>query len=201
MNIYSKLFQLQQEFKSAKNQENKFGKYNFRNIEIMLSELKPLLNKLGLVITFNEEFINDGFLKSTVSLIDTEDGETVSTNSICAIDSNVKGMSNSQATGCALTYSRKYSLQALLAIDDGKSDPDSMNGNDFNNNSKSQNKSLTKEEKVSNILDQINECNTIDELTALWKQIGDWTKNETIKTAFTSKKNILKQRLVKFLIK
>lgn len=192
MNIYSKLFQLQQEFKSAKNQENKFGKYNFRNIEIMLSELKPLLNKLGLVITFNEEFINDGFLKSTVSLIDTEDGETVSTNSICAIDSNVKGMSNSQATGCALTYSRKYSLQALLAIDDGKSDPDSMNGNDFNNNSKPQNKSMTTAEKVSNILSQISECNTIDELTALWKQIGDWSKNESIKSAFTAKKNILK---------
>ena len=192
MNIYSKLFQLQQEFKSAKNQENKFGKYNFRNIEIMLSELKPLLNKLGLVITFNEEFINDGFLKSTVSLIDTEDGETVSTNSICAIDSNVKGMSNSQATGCALTYSRKYSLQALLAIDDGKSDPDSMNGNDFNNNSKPQNKSMTTAEKVSNIIGQISECNTIEDLTALWKQIGDWSKNDIIKIAFTSKKNILK---------
>lgn len=192
MNIYSKLFQLQQEFKSAKNQENKFGKYNFRNIEIMLSELKPLLNKLGLVITFNEEFINDGFLKSTVSLIDTEDGETVSTNSICAIDSNVKGMSNSQATGCALTYSRKYSLQALLAIDDGKSDPDSMNGNDFNNNSKPQNKSLTTAEKVSNIIGQISECNTIDELTDLWKQIGNWSKNESIRASFTAKKNILK---------
>ena len=192
MNIYSKLFQLQQEFKSAKNQENKFGKYNFRNIEIMLSELKPLLNKLGLVITFNEEFINDGFLKSTVSLIDTEDGETVSTNSICAIDSDVKGMSNSQATGCALTYSRKYSLQALLAIDDGKSDPDSMNGNDFNNNSKPQNKSMTTAEKVSSIISQISECNTIDDLTALWKRIGDWSKNESIKASFTAKKNILK---------
>ena len=192
MNIYSKLFQLQQEFKSAKNQENKFGKYNFRNIEIMLSELKPLLNKLRLVITFNEEFINDGFLKSTVSLIDTEDGETVSTNSICAIDSDVKGMSNSQATGCALTYSRKYSLQALLAIDDGKSDPDSMNGNDFNNNSKPQNKSLTTAEKVSNILDQISECNTINELTALWNKIGNWSKNESIKASFTAKKETLK---------
>ena len=192
MNIYSKLFQLQQEFKSAKNQENKFGKYNFRNIEIMLSELKPLLNKLGLVITFNEEFINDGFLKSTVSLIDTEDGETVSTNSICAIDSNVKGMSNSQATGCALTYSRKYSLQALLAIDDGKSDPDSMNGNDFNNNSKPQNKSMTTAEKVSDILNQISECQTIEELTDLWNRLKSWTNNETIKTAFTTKKKLIK---------
>ena len=192
MNIYKKLFQLQQEFKSTKNQENKFGKYNFRNIEVMLSELKPLLNKLGLIITFNEEYINDGFLKSTVTLIDTEDGETASTNSICAIDSEVKGMSNSQATGCALTYSRKYSLQALLAIDDGKSDPDSMNGDNFSKPQIPQNKSLTTPEKVSNILDQISECNTIDELTALWKQIGNWSKNESVKAAFTAKKKILK---------
>lgn len=189
MNIYSKLFQLQQEFKSAKNQENKFGKYNFRNIEIMLSELKPLLNKLGLVITFNEEFINDGFLKSTVSLIDTEDGETVSTNSICAIDSNVKGMSNSQATGCALTYSRKYSLQALLAIDDGKSDPDSMNGNDFNLKPVPK---LTTEEKINGIINQINECSSVEELTQLWNKIGNWSKNEVVKNAFTTKKKILK---------
>lgn len=187
MNIYKKLFQLQQEFKSTKNQENKFGKYNFRNIEVMLSELKPLLNKLGLIITFNEEFINDGFLKSTVTLIDTEDGETVSTNSICAIDSEVKGMSNSQATGCALTYSRKYSLQALLAIDDGKSDPDSMNGDNFN-------KPKTTEDKISDILQQISECNTIDDLTDLWGKLKNWTKNETIKTAFTTKKQMIKNK-------
>lgn len=192
MNIYKKLFQLQQEFKSTKNQENKFGKYNFRNIEVMLSELKPLLNKLGLIITFNEEFINDGFLKSTVTLIDTEDGESASTNSICAIDSEVKGMSNSQATGCALTYSRKYSLQSLLAIDDGKSDPDSMNGDNFSKPQTPQNKSLTTAEKVSNILDQISECNTIGELSSLWNQIGNWSKNESVKAAFTAKKKILK---------
>lgn len=192
MNIYKKLFQLQQEFKSTKNQENKFGKYNFRNIEVMLSELKPLLNKLGLIITFNEEFINDGFLKSTVTLIDTEDGESASTNSICAIDSEVKGMSNSQATGCALTYSRKYSLQALLAIDDGKSDPDSMNGDNFSKPQIPQNKSLTTTEKVSDILQQISECNTIEDLTDLWGKLKNWTKNETIKTAFTTKKQMIK---------
>lgn len=192
MEIYKKLFQLQQEFKSTKNQENKFGKYNFRNIEVMLSELKPLLNKLGLIITFNEEFINDGFLKSTVTLIDTEDGESASTNSICAIDSEVKGMSNSQATGCALTYSRKYSLQALLAIDDGKSDPDSMNGDNFSKPQIPQNKSLTTTEKVSNILQQISECNTIEDLTDLWGKLKNWTKNETIKTAFTTKKQMIK---------
>lgn len=190
MKIYSKLFQLQQEFKSIKNQENKFGKYNFRNIEVMLSELKPILNKLGLVIVFNEEFINEGFLKSTVTLIDTEDGESTSTNSICAIDSDVKGMSNSQATGCSLTYSRKYTLQALLAIDDGKNDPDSMNGDNFTK--RNTKKSLTTAEKISNILDQISDCNSIDELTSLWNQIGDWGKNETVKTAFTAKKKILK---------
>lgn len=191
MEIYKKLMTIQQEFKSSKNQTNTFGKYNFRNIEIMLSELKPLLNKLGLVITFNEEFINDGFLKSTVSLIDTEDGEIVSTNSICAIDSNVKGMSNSQATGCALTYSRKYSLQALLAIDDGKSDPDSMNGNDFNLQTPPKPKKTT-EEKVQNILDEISNTSSINELSELWNRIGNWSKNETIKSAFSAKKKLLK---------
>ena len=188
-NIYKKLFELQQEFKASKNQQNTFGKYNFRNIEVMLTELKPLLNKLGLVILFREELINDNFLKSTCKLIDIETGEETSTNSICAIDSEVKGMSNSQATGCALTYSRKYTLQALLAIDDGKSDPDSMNGNDFNLKPVPK---LTTEEKINGIINQISECSSVEELTQLWNKIGNWTKNEVVKNAFTTKKKILK---------
>ena len=35
-----------------------------------------------------------------------------------------KGMDPSQITGAASTYARKYALTGLLALDDGKDDPD-----------------------------------------------------------------------------
>ena len=75
-------------------------------------------------------------------------------------------------------------MGGLFAIDEGK-DADSMDTTNFN-------KPKTTEDKISDILNQICKCQTIEELTALWKQIGDWSKNDIIKIAFTSKKNILK---------
>ena len=184
MNIYKKLFELQQEFKSKKDNFNSFGKYSYRNAEAMLTTLKPMLNDKGLVLIFKEELVNDNFMKSTARLIEVETGEEISTECVTAIDLDLKGMSSAQCTGATISYLRKYLMGGLFAVDEGK-DADSMDTTNFN-------KPKTTAEKVSSIISQISECNTIDELTALWKQIGDWSKNESIKAAFTAKKNILK---------
>ena len=184
MSIYKKLFELQQEFKSKKDSFNTFGKYSYRNAEAMLTTLKPMLNEKGLILIFKEELVNDSFMKSTARLIEVETGEEISTECVTAIDLDLKGMSSAQCTGATISYLRKYLMGGLFAVDEGK-DADSMDTTNFN-------KPKTTEDKISDILNQISECQTIEELTALWKQIGDWTKNETIKIAFTSKKNILK---------
>ena len=193
MNIYKKLMTIQQTYNSTKDNFNAFGKYNFRNVEQILAELKPILQPLNLVIVFNEEIVNgnnNDYIKFEAKLIDVETDESVSNVSVCGIDTELKGMSKAQMTGACLTYGRKYCLGGLLGFSTGIADPDSMDNTKLNN--KPQQKSLTTAEKVSNILDQISECNTIDELTTLWKQIGDWTKNEAIKTAFTTKKQMIK---------
>lgn len=192
MEIRKKLFELQQEFVSKKDKRNDFGKYNFRNIEAMLSSLKPLLKERNLVIVFNEDYINDKFLKETIKLIDIEDGEEISNSSICAMDSDVKGMSDSQATGCSITYIRKYCLTGLLGVDDGSNDPDSMDSSYFKNKSNKATKSLTTQEKIANIINEINECTSVTELTALWNKIGKWSENQVIKQTFTDRKNFLK---------
>ena len=75
-------------------------------------------------------------------------------------------------------------MGGLFAIDEGK-DADSMDTTNFN-------KPKTTEDKISDILQQINECNTIEDLTDLWGKLKNWTKNETIKTAFTTKKQMIK---------
>ena len=189
MNIYKKLFQLQQTYNSTKDNFNDFGKYSFRNVEQILAELKPILKPLNLVIVFNEEIVNgnnNDYIKFEAKLIDIETDESVSNVSVCGIDTELKGMSKAQMTGACLTYGRKYCLGGLLGFSTGIADPDSMD------NTKLNNKPKTTENKVSDILQQISECNTIEDLTDLWGKLKNWTKNETIKTAFTTKKQMIK---------
>ena len=188
MNIYKKLFQLQQTYNSTKDNFNDFGKYSFRNVEQILAELKPILQPLNLVIVFNEEIVNgnnNDYIKFEAKLIDVETDESVSNVSVCGIDTELKGMSKAQMTGACLTYGRKYCLGGLLGFSTGIADPDSMD------NTKLNNKPKTTENKVSDILQQISECNTIEDLTDLWGKLKNWTKNETIKTAFTTKKQMI----------
>ena len=188
MNIYKKLFQLQQTYNSTKDNFNDFGKYSFRNVEQILAELKPILQPLNLVIVFNEEIVNgnnNDYIKFEAKLIDVETDESVSNVSVCGIDTELKGMSKAQMTGACLTYGRKYCLGGLLGFSTGIADPDSMD------NTKLNNKPKTTENKVSDILQQISECNTINDLTDLWGKLKNWTKNETIKTAFTTKKKLI----------
>lgn len=184
MSIYKKLFELQQEFKSKKDSFNTFGKYSYRNAEAMLTTLKPMLNEKGLILIFKEELVNDSFMKSTARLIEVETGEEISTECVTAIDLDLKGMSSAQSTGATISYLRKYLMGGLFAVDEGK-DADSMDTTNFN-------KPKTTENKVSDILQQISECNTIEDLTDLWGKLKNWTKNETIKTAFTTKKQMIK---------
>ena len=189
MNIYSKLFQLQQTYNSTKDNFNTFGKYSFRNVEQILAELKPILQPLNLVIVFNEEIVNgnnNDYIKFEAKLIDVDTDESVSNVSVCGIDTELKGMSKAQMTGACLTYGRKYCLGGLLGFSTGIADPDSMD------NTKLNNKPKTTEDKISDILQQISECNTIEDLTDLWGKLKNWTKNETIKTAFTTKKQMIK---------
>ena len=186
MNIYKKLFELQQEFKSKKDNFNSFGKYSYRNAEAMLTTLKPMLNDKGLVLIFKEELVNDNFMKSTARLIEVETGEEISTECVTAIDLDLKGMSSAQCTGATISYLRKYLMGGLFAIDEGK-DADSMDTTNFN-------KPKTTENKVSDILNQISECQTIEELTDLWNRLKSWTNNETIKTAFSTKKQMIKNK-------
>lgn len=189
MNIYKKLMTIQQTYNSTKDNFNTFGKYSFRNVEQILAELKPILQPLNLVIVFNEEIVNgnnNDYIKFEAKLIDVDTDESVSNVSVCGIDTELKGMSKAQMTGACLTYGRKYCLGGLLGFSTGIADPDSMD------NTKLNNKPKTTEDKISDILQQISECNTIDDLTDLWGKLKNWTKNETIKTAFTTKKQMIK---------
>ena len=118
-----KLLKIQNEFKSSKNLVNDFGKFKYRNLECMLTDLKPILYKYNCIITFNDEIVNVGqfnYIKSTVTLSSTDTTDSISTTAFAREDENKSGMSSGQMTGCSSSYSRKYALCGLFAVNEEK---------------------------------------------------------------------------------
>ena len=121
-----KLIKVQQELKAPKNQFNAFGKYKYRNAEDILEAVKPLLAKYGLLMTISDvvkEVGNRIYVVSTVKISDGENEEFV--DSWAREPETQKGMNESQITGAASSYARKYALNGMFCIDDTK-DADSI---------------------------------------------------------------------------
>lgn len=121
------LLNVQARLKAPKGQMNKFGGYKYRSCEDILEAVKPLLeeNKLVLVLGDEIELIGDRwYVKATAKIIG-EDGDV--TNSAYAREAeSKKGQDESQITGTASSYARKYALNGLFLIDDTK-DADATN--------------------------------------------------------------------------
>lgn len=121
--IYAALMAVQRDLKAPKGQTNKFGGYNYRSCEDILEAVKPLLNDNGLVLKLEDEpVVVDGwhYIKATASVIDIATGDKESTTAYAQEPAQQKGMSQSQLTGTASSYARKYALNGLFCIDDTK---------------------------------------------------------------------------------
>ena len=121
------LFEIQQRLVSNKANFNEFGKFNYRSLENILADVKPLLNELKCTITFTDDMVLIGeryYVKSTVTL-ENESGEKKEAVAFAREDASRPGMSESQVTGTASSYARKYAICSLLAINE-EQDPDGM---------------------------------------------------------------------------
>jgi len=119
MSIHKELARIQKELKAPKNQFNSFGKYNYRSCEDILEGVKPLLN--GCVLTLSDDVVAVGnrvYVKATVTI--SLGGESVSVSASAREAETKKGMDDSQITGTASSYARKYALNGLFCIDDNK---------------------------------------------------------------------------------
>lgn len=121
--IYSALMAVQRDLKAPKGQFNDFGSYNYRSAEDIIEAVKPLLNENGLILNMTDDVVMIGdriYIKATVSVIDVANGDTVTTTALARESAVKKGMDDSQVTGTASSYARKYALNGLFAIDDTK---------------------------------------------------------------------------------
>ena len=147
----SKLVEIQAELKAPKSQRNTFGKYNYRSAEDILEAVKPLLKKHDAKIILSDKPILVGdwhYIEATAKFVCGDEVEVVTAYAREPL--NKKGMDESQITGTASSYARKYALNGLLLIDDTKdADTDEYKKQTSQNASNRQFKQYISNEKVN----------------------------------------------------
>lgn len=123
MNIYEKLSHVQNEMKVAKNNYNKFGKYNYRSAEDILAEAKKVCMKYRTTLILTDEVSrleNRFYVVANAILKDWDSCDSIQVRAMAREEENKKGMDASQVTGSCSSYARKYALNGLFNLDDTK---------------------------------------------------------------------------------
>lgn len=110
--MYKKLLEIQKEIGAIKKDAtNPFYKSKYFDINSLLEQVKPILNKHGVILMQGLSHIDEK-LALTTSLVDSDNVED-SINYTCPLPD----MPDPQKAGSAITYFRRYALQSLLALE------------------------------------------------------------------------------------
>jgi len=180
-----KILLIQQELKAPKNQKNSFGNYNYRSCEDILEAVKPLCIKHNCILTIRDEIVEVGgrvYVEATATLKDLDNSTTEFSTAYAREPESKKGMDESQITGAASSYARKYALNGLFCIDDTKDadtqKPPEKDKGDF-----------------KTIIKYLSECKSIEQVNKLASDIAkvEWSQDETLKlkSEFSAKRGSL----------
>lgn len=104
--------------KVKKSRYNTFGEFNYRSCEDILEAVKPLLGGSQLLITDDIIMIGERYyLKAIVEWSD--ESYAIRALGFAREPVDLPKMNQSQVTGSASSYARKYALSALFLLDDG----------------------------------------------------------------------------------
>jgi len=163
------LANIQKTLNAPKSQWNSFGKYNYRTCEDILQAVKPLLGDA--VIIMNDDIFMAAdrvYVKSTATI--SLNGDVLESTAFAREPLIKKGMDESQITGTASSYARKYALNGLLLIDDNK-DPDVS---------------------PEHVKEKIESCKSVGNLNEIYKELNDSDKLK-FKKLFSDKKTELQK--------
>lgn len=124
MSLHAKLSAIQAALKAPKNQRNDFAKFNYRTFEGICQAAKPLLDGCTLTVADDIVMVGDRIYVKATATIRLGD-ESLSVSAFAREALAKKGMDDSQITGCASSYARKYALNGLFLVDDSE-DVDGM---------------------------------------------------------------------------
>ena len=201
-NITQKLIKVQSELKAPKGQYNDFGNYKYRSAEDILEAVKPLLSEKGLLMTITDMIEQVGeryYIKAKIIVTDGEDN--IEVTGYARESLNKKGMDDSQITGTASSYARKYAMNGLFLIDDTKDSDSNENRTERENRAKKADVEAEKERQAKiaklntqfeNGLKAAEDKNAPIELLTRWnklqkiqaiKEIAKWINENTEKKA------------------
>lgn len=179
---------------APKGQYNMFGGYRYRSCEDILAALKPLLADTKCTLTISDDIcqVGDRFYIKATATIKNEAGETESTTAFAREALTKKGMDESQVTGAASSYARKYALNGLFAIDDTK-DADYLNSSDNYTQQPSQPQQAGKGEAstLDDAIFTIDRCVTKQQLIGVWNRHAHLQKIPAFVTALSNRKKQL----------
>lgn len=167
--LNERLLLAQAELKAPKGQFNSFGKYKYRSSEDILEGVKPVNKKHELTLTLSDEPVLIGdwhYIKATAKLVHKD--ESVEVHAYARESQIKKGMDDSQITGTASSYARKYALNGLYLIDDTK-DADTDENRNQSDNKPVKKVSAAKVKALNGLVESLAEK-------------VDKTPNETLKT-------------------
>lgn len=193
---------VQSQLKAPKNQRNDFGGFNYRSCEDILEAVKPLLKVEGLFLTITDDIVVLGdryYVKATATLTD---GDRRLSNQAFAREPEERAkMTDSQVTGAASSYARKYALNGLLAIDDTKDTDALNNGKKYTATTKASGKTMATApapkipapDKAA-VIAAVYAAQTEEEVVAIYKKNSYFFgKDEAVITACFQRKQQLKQ--------
>lgn len=122
LTLHQKLIKIIFELQTPKNKTNEFGKFNYRDVEGILTAVKKAMIEVNiedvLLITKREvELIGERYYQ--VSTVKVTDGKDEISAKAYAMEPALKPkMDESQTSGSAATYAKKMALQDLFMISD-----------------------------------------------------------------------------------
>ena len=117
--LQEEINRIQKNIKAPKDQKNTHGGYSYRSAEDILEAYKKVAQTT--ILTSTDSFLEIGgriYIKSTVTIEFNKESKSV--DGFAREPLLQKGMNESQITGSASSYAKKYALNSLFAIDDSK---------------------------------------------------------------------------------
>lgn len=190
---------IQSNLKAPKSQRNNFGGYNYRSCEDIMEAVKPLLEETNCTLVISDEIlqVSDRIYVKATATLKTPSGEIYQNSAYAREAQSKKGMDESQVTGAASSYARKYALNGLFCIDDNK-DADSLNtSKEYTQQPAQQTQPQQPPQQqpmfTVAIQSEINACMDEQSLLGVWNKYPALWKDANFTGAVTARKDQVKQ--------
>ena len=191
MNAKNDLAIIQAEVQAPKNKFNSFGKYAYRSAENIIEAVKPIINPKGYHLILSDEMVIIGeryYIKATATISNGE--QSYSATSYAREPEEKKGMDSAQISGTTGSYSRKYALNGLFALDDNK-DSDATS-TETKPNVVVEEITLTDDERIE-LINSLGSCTELGHVKELWNNLDSkYQAIKQVRNLVNTRKNQLK---------